>query len=144
MNPTNHIICDEKVCAGCRTCEAVCALSHEGVISPALARLEIISYPLEGWRIEVYTCNQCRAPECMYACPVEAISIDEKTDAKIIDQGKCIGCKNCIKACPKYPHAPIRFDPRENVCFKCDLCGGDPMCVKFCPESALKLSGKVI
>jgi carbon-monoxide dehydrogenase iron sulfur subunit len=132
-----HIVCNEERCAGCRTCEAVCSLSHEGVVSPVLARLEIISYPLEGWRIKSVTCKQCRGPDCLYVCPTKALYVDNVTGARVIDAGKCIGCKLCMEACPQYPNTPIRHDSKINVCFKCDLCGGEPLCVKFCPEAAL-------
>jgi Fe-S-cluster-containing hydrogenase component 2 len=43
-----------------------------------------------------------------------------------------------MQACPKYPDAPpIMYDSERNICVKCDLCGGNPLCVKFCPEGAL-------
>jgi len=129
---------DVETCAGCRTCEAVCTLSHDGVNSPALARTWIIDYILEGRRIEGYTCKQCEGPECLYACPVEgALHIDEATGARVIDPEKCIGCKLCIEACIQYPNSPIKYDAERNIAVKCDLCGGDPLCVKYCPESSL-------
>jgi Fe-S-cluster-containing hydrogenase component 2 len=129
---------DVETCAGCRTCEAVCTLSHDGVNSPALARTWIIDYILEGRRIEGYTCKQCEGPECLYACPVEgALDIDETTGARVIDAEKCIGCKQCLEACPQYPNTPIRYDAQNEICVKCDLCGGEPLCVKYCPESSL-------
>jgi len=129
---------DVETCAGCRTCEAVCTLSHEGVNSPALARTWIVDYILEGRRIEGWTCKQCQGPECLYACPVEgALHIDEATGARVIDAEKCIGCKLCIEACIQYPNSPIRYDAQNEIAVKCDLCGGDPLCVKYCPESSL-------
>lgn len=128
---------DLEACAGCRVCEAVCSLSHDGVVSPGLARTGITDYILEGRRIEGYTCKQCRGPECFYACPNGALYIDEGTGARCIDPEKCIGCKLCMQACPKYPNTPIMYDSEREICVKCDLCGGNPLCVKFCPEAAL-------
>jgi Fe-S-cluster-containing hydrogenase component 2 len=29
------------------------------------------------------------------------------------------------------------FDPVEKKVFKCDLCDGDPQCVRFCDEKAV-------
>ena len=126
-----------ETCAGCRTCEAVCSLSHEGVVSPGLARTWVIDYILEGRRIESYTCRQCCGPECLYACPASALRVDDATGARVIDPDECTGCRLCIEACPQYPNVPIRYDTEKEICIKCDLCGGNPLCVKYCPEAAL-------
>lgn len=138
-----HVERDLKSCAGCRTCEAVCSLSHEGVVSPTLARTGITDHVLEGRRIEGYVCRHCDLPRCLLACPVKAIYVDPKTGARVIDPEKCQGNMLCIKACPWYPNSPIKFDPRRNISVMCDLCGGDPLCVKYCPEGALRLVKKV-
>ncbi len=139
---TGHIERDVETCAGCRTCEAVCSLSHEGVVSPALARTWIVDYILEGRRIEGYTCRQCTEPECFYACLTSSLIIDEATGARVIDPEKCIGCKLCMKACHQYPNTPIKYDAKREICIKCDLCGGVPLCMKYCPEAALSFVKK--
>ncbi|MDN5344155.1 MAG: hypothetical protein PWQ18_266 [Clostridia bacterium] len=50
--------------------------------------------------------------------------------------GLCVGCKMHLLACP---FGSIHFDAGEQVSEKCDLCGGDPRCVKFCISGALQL-----
>jgi anaerobic carbon-monoxide dehydrogenase iron sulfur subunit len=135
-----HIVIDRELCAGCSTCEAVCALSHEGIVAPHLARLRIVDYYLEGHRIEGYVCEQCPDPPCLHACPTGAIHIDKVTGARMIDPDECSGCKVCMAACPQSPSSPISYDAVREVCIKCDLCGGTPLCVKFCPEAALSFS----
>jgi Fe-S-cluster-containing hydrogenase component 2 len=40
----------------------------------------------------------------------------------------------CVLACL---HGNIHFDGEADVSRKCDLCGGDPVCVRFCPSGAL-------
>ena len=135
-----HIVLDTETCTGCSTCEVVCSLSHDGVVSPALARLRITDYFVEGHRIEGYVCKQCTGAECLRVCRArgtKALRLDKATGAKVIDPATCDGCQLCIQACPQYPHSPIYYDAARNICFKCDLCGGNPLCVKFCPESAL-------
>ena len=63
-----------------------------------------------------------------------AIVKDEKTGIVRIDSMKCIGCKYCIIACPiSIPW----FDDEYRVAAKCDLCDGDPKCVKLCPSDAI-------
>lgn len=138
-----HIVLNAEVCAGCSVCEAVCSLSHEGVVSPVFARLHITDFYLEGHRIEGYVCRQCLLPECLIACTKGALGIEKETGARVIDSEKCDGCKACIRACPQYPNTPIRYDASRKICLKCDLCGGNPLCVKFCPEAALGFSKKV-
>jgi Fe-S-cluster-containing dehydrogenase component len=62
---------------------------------------------------------------------VSALSPSEGTGAVLVDREKCIGCGECIDACPgKIPH----IHPAENYALICDLCGGDPECVKVCRE----------
>jgi Fe-S-cluster-containing hydrogenase component 2 len=131
-----HIAYNPENCAGCRTCMAVCSLYHEGAVQPELARIQVVAPVLKIFDAQGVTCKQCQGPECLEACPVPgALYIDEKTGARVIDAEKCTGCKVCIEACPQYPNTPIRFDAEKNVAIKCDLCGGDPQCVKFCPKS---------
>ena len=54
------------------------------------------------------------------------------TKAVIVDRAKCISCGKCINACPgtvPYLH------PGDNKAVICNLCGGDPECVKVCAEA---------
>ena len=119
---------------GCRTCELICSLFHEGEFNPSLARIHVSRHPLEG----VYTpeiCKQCLAPSCYVVCPTEgAMSIDEKTGARIIIEDQCINCGACAKACP---WNMVQHNPKRNVYMKCDLCGGGAKCVEWCPTKAL-------
>ena len=57
-----------------------------------------------------------------------------KNGAILIDAEKCSGCALCVPSCPI---GMIRIDPVTNVAIKCNLCDGDPECVKRCPENAL-------
>ncbi len=70
----------------------------------------------------------------MAVCPVDAISVDIATGAKIVSDGVCVGCKVCTIACP---FGTINYNPDSGKVLKCDLCGGDPACVKMCPTTAL-------
>ena len=35
------------------------------------------------------------------------------------------------------PFGNITYDEQEAKIIKCDLCGGDPACAKFCPSGAV-------
>ena len=55
-----------------------------------------------------------------------------------IDEHKCNGCGWCILACR---FGAITLHPTKRVAMTCDLCDGDPECVKLCPfEGALIFS----
>lgn len=147
-----HIVHNADICTGCRNCMVICSLNHFGLVSPELAGIQVIWLPREGGLVEANVCLQCKSFECADVCPTDAIYVDEVTGARVIDQEKCTGCKVCIKACPNKPKSvhyygidlsPIRYNKEKNICFKCDLCGGDPLCLKFCPVRALSFSKKV-
>lgn len=137
----NHL---SYVCAGCRICEIVCTLSHEGKIQPSLARNIVHKDIQAGDLTHVLYCQQCDDPQCLKACPTGALHVDPETGARVIDQDVCIGCQTCLNACiyaqGGQGESRIKFNPETNTCFKCDLCGGDPQCVKYCPIGASQSS----
>jgi len=128
------IVSDPNICTGCRTCEAVCSTFHERRCNPVESRLCAITYSELGIFVPV-VCHHCEDPECMEACPVDAILKDERTEGVVINQDECTGCELCIEACPI---GAIKKNPKTGQIVKCDLCGGDPTCVKFCSVDALK------
>lgn len=130
-----HIMVNPTKCAGCRVCMAVCSLNHEGICGPAYARIRVYQPSQNIFDTTIITCKQCDNANCLAACPTGALHVDEKTGARVIDKNTCIGCQACVKACPQYPHSPIYFDTVSGTCFKCDLCGGDPQCVRCCAMS---------
>jgi Fe-S-cluster-containing hydrogenase component 2 len=71
----------------------------------------------------------------MNICLAEAIYVDDSTGAIMINYDKCIGCKMCSIACP---FGAISVDPLTMRVVKCDLCSGDPACVKFCLTGAIE------
>ena len=130
----NFTLCfNQDICLGCGSCVSVCSIFHEGAVDEALAR---ISLERRIFSIEylVHFCRQCHHAECYYACPEGAINVDQKTGARVIDESLCTGCRSCIEACP---FDMISFSDERNVALKCDFCGGEPQCVKFCPTGAL-------
>jgi len=120
------------LCKGCRRCEMHCAFSHLGSFNPDLAAIKIQRLPLETEQYIPNICSHCGI--CMLGCPEEnALQYDNKTGAIRITE-KCTGCEECISICP---FGLIHIDPLSKRAFKCDLCDGDPVCVKHCPYHAL-------
>jgi len=127
---------DPKTCAGCRTCEIICSLSHEGCINPERSRIFVKSNPFNGSFIPM-VCHQCSDAPCFYACPESAIEIEVNYGTVLINEQRCTGCRACEEACP---FKVIRLDPETNKTLKCDFCYGAPECVKWCPMNALGIT----
>jgi Fe-S-cluster-containing hydrogenase component 2 len=123
-----------ELCTGCMRCALICSLVHYSVFSPSLASIRIVKkeFVLES---SVDVCRQCLAPSCMVVCPLGAIYADPKTGARVVGKDKCIGCKLCVDACL---FGMMFFNEEEKKAFKCDLCGGDPQCIKYCPVQAIE------
>ena len=60
-------------------------------------------------------CIACGA-RCQTSCPADAVEMNEKEEP-IIDEGKCIGCKKCIKVCPS-DALEMFFTPEEEALLK--------------------------
>jgi carbon-monoxide dehydrogenase iron sulfur subunit len=124
---------DYQKCTGCRLCELVCAVFHDGISNPARSRIKVMKWEAEGLYIPM-SCQQCQDAPCMNVCPVKAISRDEELGRVFVDYDVCIGCRACVAVCP---FGAMSFNIKEKQVFKCDLCDGDPQCVKFCEEKAI-------
>jgi len=109
-----------------------CSLMKEEVFSTTKSRIHI--YQDESKCFSVPTiCEHCTNPPCIPVCPVNAIIKDDISGIVNLDEEVCIGCGKCKEACP---FDSIRI--RNGKAFKCDLCGGDPECVKVCYPYALQ------
>jgi len=112
-------------------CELYCSFKFYKTHNPARARIHVIRS--EPYIDAPIICLQCGL--CISSCPNGAISRNRKTGAIVVDEKKCTGCSLCVSSCPI---GMITIDPVTHVAIKCDLCGGDPECVKRCPEGTLQ------
>jgi Fe-S-cluster-containing hydrogenase component 2 len=120
---------DLSKCSGCRKCEIACSLHHENRIWPEASRVRV--FMLVPGADFPHLCTQCENYPCVKACPFQALSVNRKISAVVIDKEKCTGCSKCIEACPgRIPH----LHPTKKKIVICDLCNGDPECVKVCRE----------
>jgi Fe-S-cluster-containing dehydrogenase component len=128
-----------KKCMGCHACEVACKQEHALGVGPRL--IKVIENSPDF--IPVY-CRHCAKAPCAEACPVDAISRNEK-GIVLIDEDACIGCRDCIEACP---FVAMQFDEQNEIAVKCDLCierlaeNKKPACISVCPTGCISLGGE--
>ncbi|WP_424358020.1 4Fe-4S dicluster domain-containing protein [Methanocella sp. MCL-LM] len=134
---TDIIIHDPALCTGCRQCMTACSFKKYRTYNYNLSMCKVLEDPSGGF-VRVH-CHHCRDPMCAAACPTGACKKDEKTGFVTIDQMLCIGCKSCMYACPiSIPHIGRGL----KIMVKCDMCAGDPECIKVCSPKAIKVMSR--
>jgi anaerobic carbon-monoxide dehydrogenase iron sulfur subunit len=123
---------DPSKCTGCGICELACS-QEKGESSPLQSRIRVVRMkPLFNFAL---ACRSCEDAKCVKACPEKALSQAEGTGIIMVSDKKCKGCDWCVQAC-EYGGITIHSD--SGLAETCDLCGGEPQCVEFCPEEALE------
>lgn len=88
-------------------------------------------------------CNHCNEPACLTSCFVNAYT-KTKEGAVIYNAKVCVGCRNCMIACPFNVPAYSYTSPLNPVVKKCVFCydtrvknGQPPACVEICPQQVM-------
>ncbi|HRF61160.1 MAG TPA: 4Fe-4S binding protein [Fimbriimonadaceae bacterium] len=129
---------DPSRCIGCNACVAACAEcdTHRGV---SMIHLETIQRG-DSVQTAPVICMHCDEPACAAVCPADAI---KRTPDGVVQSSlkpRCIGCTNCVFACP---FGVPKYDAAIDQMMKCDMCydrtsiGKKPMCATVCPSRAL-------
>ena len=122
------LLLDPKKCQGCASCMLACSMVHEGVTSFSRARIQVVQNSFGKWPddLTVSQCRQCVNPDCIAACPTGALHRDPfHNNVATVNRFKCIGCKQCVNACP-YPPGRAIWNAEEGHSQKCDLCAQTP------------------
>ncbi len=129
---------DPSRCIGCQSCVDACGEceTHRG---HSMINFDFIDR--QGTTATAaYVCWHCEEPTCAMVCPADAI---KKGDDGIVQSSlkpRCIGCSNCVLACP---FGIPKIFPEYEQMMKCDMCydrtsvGKKPMCATVCPSQAL-------
>ena len=125
-------------CTGCDICRLECSMEKHGGYNPRLALLRVEAGG-EGLYSFPVVCHQCENAFCLKVCPHGAIVRDERLNIPVVLEENCRKCGLCVNYCPLQV---IVKDEQGKAC-KCDLCGGDPLCVQVCPTGALTLVQEV-
>jgi Fe-S-cluster-containing dehydrogenase component len=129
---------DHSRCIGCRACVQACAEcgTHRGT---SLIQLDTVDR-FHSTQTVPMVCMHCEDPTCAEVCPADAIKQNEDGVVQSSLKPRCIGCSNCVYACPfGIPKYVAEFDQM----MKCDMCydrtseGLKPMCASVCPSDAL-------
>jgi len=76
----------------------------------------------------------------MAICPTGAMHRQRPDSMVAVNADRCIGCAMCVNACPI---GAVILDPKVGIASKCDLCGGEPQCVKYCPAKVLRATDAI-
>jgi Fe-S-cluster-containing dehydrogenase component len=134
----NVFVIDQSRCIGCRACVQACEEcgTHRGT---SLIHLDDLDRGATTQTVPM-VCMHCEDPTCAEVCPADAIKQNEDGVVQSSLKPRCIGCSNCVLACPF--GVPRYFSAIDQM-MKCDLCydrtsvGGKPMCASVCPSQAL-------
>jgi len=163
------VLVDLTRCIGCRSCEAACnkeqnlpapdrpfddksvfdQTNHAGeqLRRPDENAFTVVNrYRPESSDQPVYRkvqCNHCNEPACLSSCFVNAYTKTPE-GAVVYNSKVCVGCRNCMVACPfnvpGYSYSSA-FDPVVKKCIFCYdtrlKAGLPPACVGVCPQEAL-------
>jgi len=158
------MVIDLNRCVGCHACAIACRAEWSVPVPYRrnwVKRLGPEATP-KGMSFTFYPglCNHCDKPMCTTVCPVDpeervfkskdgktkkmavrATYKDPFSGAVLIDKERCIGCGNCVEACPygaRYLNEELD-DPKAD---KCTFCverlahGLEPACVRTCISGA--------
>lgn len=131
-------VIDQSRCIGCEACVQACAEcgTHRG---QSLIHLEFVDRAASTQTAPM-VCMHCEDPTCAEVCPADAIKQNEEGIVQSALKPRCIGCSNCVNACP---FGVPKYFAMPDQMMKCDMCfdrtseGLAPMCASVCPSQAL-------
>lgn len=129
---------DPRRCIGCNACVQACSEcdTHKG---RSMIQLDYVDRARSPQTVPV-VCMHCDSPTCAEVCPADAIKRTGDGVVQTARKPRCIGCNNCVLACP---FGVPKMSTEISLMMKCDMCydrtsvGRKPMCATVCPSQAL-------
>ena len=135
------MLINTKKCIGCYACRVACQRQNDLLPDESFIRFEereVGKYPNVTVEHIPLQCMHCEDAPCVAVCPTGAAFIG--ADGIVgVDEGRCIGCKYCMAACPYGARIQIK---KTGVIEKCRFCwyegepGNPPACVGTCISGA--------
>ena len=169
---TNYgMVIDLERCIGCHACSVACSQKNDvaldgqwnHVLTEGGDSMDTPdgAYPEHGhggtlsMNYVPLSCQHCQNAPCVEVCPTDATYTRDDGIVEI-DADVCIGCRNCVSACPYNANVfncdefePLSTDGtgtaeqrEQGVVEKCTFCsdrvdnGVDPACTVACPADA--------
>jgi anaerobic carbon-monoxide dehydrogenase iron sulfur subunit len=128
-----YVTFHSEKCVYCDLCAGVCSLTKLERVQPSAACIQITRDTSTSFgEMRCSVCDMTHDRECVESCPANALVWDAAAGVVRFVEEECTDCGSCLDACPN-----VHQDAVSRRIMICDLCGGDPQCVKWCPEGAL-------
>jgi Fe-S-cluster-containing dehydrogenase component len=118
-------VLDAQRCVGCQCCMFACSMRvGEGGLAASCIGIKSAGGISKGFYVIV--CRACPNPPCARVCPTDALYVRPDGTGVRFKPELCIGCTNCVQACPFGAVFWSAQDDKPQVCIYCGYCA--PYC----------------
>ena len=129
--PKRLSVIDVDHCVGCQVCMFACT-RRLGLGGLAKSSIHVRSDGGIRKGFIVIVCRACADPPCARVCPTDALTVREGGGVKFHAE-RCIGCYNCVEACPFGAALWNEEEGKPQICVYCGYCA------RYCPYDVIAL-----